>query len=749
MLKILFKSLIFYALLFTISFAEIVNEIKIFGNKRISKESIIILGSIEIGSIYNDNLSNQILKELYETNFFEDIDINFENNSLVINVKEYPIIDELVISGIKKKSFLDFIKENIYLKERNSFNSIFLNQDIILIQNILKRNGYYFSSIETNFSKNENLNSVVVNISVNLGEKAKLNDIQFIGNKVFPDKRLLEIIVSEEHKFWKFLSRNVFLNESLIKIDKNLLKNFYLNRGYYNVKILDTFALSNKKNSSFNLVYNIDAGQKYITSNFSLNLPPDYDKDDFIIINQIFEKNINKKYSKRIIDQILNELEKIASNRLYDYIDVSVQETIIENNELHFEFTISDSKKFYVERINILGNNTTIEEVVRNKLIIDEGDPLNNILFKKSINNIKSLNIFKDVKTEISNGRNDNYKIIDIKVEEQPTGQISLAAGVGTDGLTTGGSLSERNFLGKGITLDTFIEISEESLKGELSYAKPNFAYTDNTLFTSIRSINNDFISLYGYETDELGISLGTKYEQYENLYFSPELEFTFEDLSTNVNASNTLKKQEGNYNDFYFNYGLDYDFRDSSFRPKSGFLTNFYQEIPIISKTNEISNTFIHTIYKELREDTEMIGKASVYLKSINTIDNSDVRVSRRAYVPYSRLRGFEKGKVGPVDNNDYIGGNYVSTINLSTNLPGLFPTLEILDFNYFIDVANVWGVDYDSSLDNSKIRSSTGLGVNVSTPIGPLSFSLTQPITKSSLDKTENFRFNLGTSF
>ena len=144
------------------------------------------------------------------------------------------------------------------------------------------------------------------------------------------------------------------------------------------------------------------------------------------------------------------------------------------------------------------------------------------------------------------------------------------------------------------------------------------------------------------------------------------------------------------------------------------------------------------------------MVGKASFYFKNINTFDNSDVRVSKRASVPYNRLRGFEKGKIGPIDNNNYVGGNYVSAVNLSTNLPGILSTLESVDFSYFIDIANVWGVDYDSAIEESNgIRSSTGLGMNLLTPVGPLSFSLSYPITKESTDKTETFRFNLGTTF
>ena len=222
------------------------------------------------------------------------------------------------------------------------------------------------------------------------------------------------------------------------------------------------------------------------------------------------------------------------------------------------------------------------------------------------------------------------------------------------------------------------------------------------------------------------------------------------QDLTTDSTASKALKKQEGNYEDFYFNYGLTYDLRDSRYRATSGNKTNFYQELPVVSGNKEIGNTFIFTQYKTLNKSSEMIGKASLYLKAVNSIDGSDVRISKRAYVPYNRLRGFEKGKVGPKDNADYIGGNYISTLNLSTNLPGILSTVENIDFSYFIDIGNVWGVDYDSSIDDSNvIRSSTGIGLDWLTPIGPLSFSLTQPLTQKSTDVTETFRFNLGTTF
>ena len=182
------------------------------------------------------------------------------------------------------------------------------------------------------------------------------------------------------------------------------------------------------------------------------------------VINK-FNKNRNKEYSLDVINKILEEIDMIASNRLYDFIDAKVEEEIVDGNKLNLNFIVSDSKKYYVERINILGNYSTIEEVIRNKLIVDEGDPLNNLLFNKSINEIKSLNIFKTVNSQIKDGSNDNLKILDITVEEQPTGEIALSAGFGTNGVATGGGINERNFLGKGINLNTNLEITEETLK--------------------------------------------------------------------------------------------------------------------------------------------------------------------------------------------------------------------------------------------------------------------------------------------
>ena len=743
-----FSKIIIILYIFTTSaVSEILKKIEITGNKRISSETIIIFSEVKINDQINKSKLDKVIKNLYQTNFFRNISLNFENQILFLNVEENPIIENLEINGIKKQSLVEFIKGKIQLAEMKSFNEELLAVDLDLINNILKTNGYYFTKISSSKNINSDLNTINLRINIDLGEKAKIKKIIFLGEKIFKEKRLKEVIASEEHKFWKFISNNVYINEELINLDKRLLVSYFKNNGFYDVKVENSF-VEFDKNSNFNLIFNIIPGKKYFFNEFNLNLPSNYDTNLFKSITKKFPKLKGDTYSLLKINKLLNEIDKIALSGQYEFINAKIIEKI-DGNKINFEINISESEKFYVEKININGNFNTLEEVIRNNLIIDEGDPFNEILFNKSVNEIQSLGIFKNVKTDIQEGSNPSYKIINLDVEERPTGEISISAGFGTEGETIGAGLKENNFLGKGINLNTSLELTADSIKGKFIYAKPNFNYTDNTLFTSLKSSTSDFMTDSGYKTSEIGFALGTKFEQFQNIFLSPEIDFLLEDLETSDKASNNLKKQEGSYTDLYFNYSINQDLRDKKFRTEDGYITTFSQEVPILSDNSEFANSFEVTKFQKLSSTSDMVGKISFFGKTITGLSD-DVRISKRLNVPSSRLRGFERGKVGPVENNDYIGGNHVSTFNLSATLPTVVEGLDNLDIGIFFDAANVWGVDYDSSLDDkSKIRSSTGVALNLMTPIGPLSFSFANAITKATSDKTETFRFNLGTQF
>ena len=732
-----------------IVFAKIFENIKITGNKRVSLNSIIVLGNIDTKGDYTDMELSQIIKRLYETDFFENITINILNELMIINVVENPIIEDLKITGVKNKKLLEFLEQSIQLKNRKSFSEFKARQDLVKLKNISKTLGYYFAQINYDYVKNENQNSIQLIYDLNLGDKTKIKKIIFLGNKNIKDKVLKELITSEEHKFWKFLSKNVHLNTEQIELDERLLLNYYKDNGYYNSKVANSFAeLDNKGN--FNLLFSIDSGNKFYFNDFSLIIPPDFDPTVFKPINKIFLELKDKKYSLRKLNSIIREVDKIATSRLYDFIDATIDEKIIDNDKINFTITVKESEKFYIDRINILGNFNTVEEVIRHQFIIDEGDAFNEILFNKSINNIKSLNLFKTVNSKIIDSQDQNLKSIDITVEEQPTGEINLGAGLGTNGSTIGGGIKENNFLGKGISLDTNIQLSKEGLKGRFVYLKPNFNYSDNSLSTSLIAETLDKLNTNGYKNTNVGFSLGTQFQQYENFFLSPEIAMSSEKLETTHTASTQLKKQKGTYQDIYFNYGTIYDLRDRSYRPTSGHTVKFNQSLPIYSENYELTNTFEVNKYHPLNSTSDIIGKISFYAKSVNAMSSGNTRISKRLFIPAKKLRGFKPGKVGPKDNLDFIGGNYVTTLNLSTDLPDIIPSFENIDISTFFDAANIWGVDYSNSVKESNtIRTSAGLAIDVLTPVGPLNFSLSQPISKASSDKTESFRFDLGTTF
>ncbi|MDB9826074.1 outer membrane protein assembly factor BamA [Candidatus Pelagibacter sp.] len=728
-------------------FADIISAIDVKGNQRLSKESIILFSKLKINENYDSGDLNSAIKELNETDFFDTINFKIDNGVLIIEVVENPIIEDLEIRGVKNKKFTQALYDTMTLKNRKSYKEITFLNDLNIIRNIIKKNGYYFSEVKTSLTRNSEQNSVRIVYDITLGKKAKISEIVFLGDKKIKDRKLRNIIASEVSKPWKFISNKIYLDENRINLDKRLLLNYYKNKGYYLSKIENSF-IESQEDNSFKLVFNINAGNKYTFNNLKLELPTDFEKKYFKDIEKVLSKLKGKKYSLKNVEKILDEVDKIALSKQYEFVNASLTENIVDDNKLDFIISLDETEKFYVEKINISGNNITLEEVLRNSLIVDEGDPYNKILFNKSINKIKGKNIFSKVTSEMKNGSEPNLKIIDINVIEKPTGEISLGAGVGTNGSSIGGGIKENNFLGKGIKLDTSLMVSDKSLKGKFTYIKPNFNYGDNDLYTSIESSTTDNLTESGYKTSNLGLSFGTRFEQYDNLFFKPEILTNVEKLETTSSASAAVKKQKGDYFDINFAYGLDYDVRDRSYQPTEGYKTSIYQNFPLMSENNEIINGFEVNQYKTLVSD--MVARVSVYGRAVNSISGDDVRLSKRIFIPSYRLRGFESGKIGPVENGDYVGGNYATSFNLSTTLPQILPSFENTDFKLFYDAANVWGVDYDSSINESNaIRSAVGVGMDVLTPIGPLNFSFSQPVTKKSSDKTETFRFNIGTTF
>ena len=729
----------------SVSNSEVIEQIKIEGNERISDEIILMFSEIDVGIDITSSTVNKIIKNLFEPNFFHNVSVVFENNLVSITVDEAPLIDKIVFDGLDSKKIEKEIRENLKLKSRSSYNEFLLSQEVNTVQSILKSLGYYFSKVDPHIEFLDN-NMINLEYKIDIGKKAKIKKISFLGNKIFKDKKLKSIIISEEYKFWKFISGKKYLKEQLTEIDKRLLKSFYLNRGFYNIKINTSFAkLIN--DDEFEIIFNIDTGIKINFNELKIVLPDNFTRSNYQNLEVLFEKLKGEKYSINSVEKILKEIDKITIQEEFKSSKAFVKEDLV-NDKLNIDFIIEESTKFVVEKINILGNNVTQENVIRNQLELDEGDPFSEILAKRTENNLKSLNFFKNVNTQIVDGEKLNSKIINFKVTEKPTGEIMAGAGGGTEGGTVFFGVKENNYLGRGLSVDANASLSAETFKGKFSVINPNYKNSDKSTFFNIQAIEIDQLKNFGYKTNRTGFEIGTGFEYLEDFNLNLSTSTFVEKIETDSTASTRQKSQAGNYFDIFAKFNFDLDKRNQRFKTSEGYRSNYNIQIPIISDNNTLTNSYNYKIYSELFENN--ISSFSFLAKAATSITGDDVKLTERLSIPSNKLRGFERGKVGPKDGNDFIGGNFITAINFQTTLPILFENSQNLDAVIFFDAANIWGVDYDSSIDDtSEIRSSIGIGVDYLTIIGPLSFSLSQVISKSDNDIEETFRFNLGTTF
>ena len=308
--------------------------------------------------------------------------------------------------------------------------------------------------------------------------------------------------------------------------------------------------------------------------------------------------------------------------------------------------------------------------------------------------------------------------------------------------------VKENNYLGKGLEVDVNSTISSESFKGVFKVNNPNYKNTDKSISAALLAQEIDRLKSGGYNTNNNGFEVGTKFDYLEDFYLGLSTSSFYEDIEAGSKASSLQKKQAGGYWDTFINLDLNQDKRNQKFKTSDGYISNYNVSVPIISDTNTLTNTYVYKLFGEIYENN--VSSITLFIQSANSITNDNIKLSERLTIPAKRLRGFERGKVGPKDGTDFIGGNYVTSLNINSSLPYFFPNVQTIDVSMFFDAANIWGVDYDDNLsDGSKIRSSIGIGVDWFTPVGPLNFSLTEALSKTDTDIEESFRFNIGTTF
>ncbi len=728
-----------------ILYANEITELKISGNKRISIEAIKDSIDYDSKKKYSIENLNTIQKKLFETGFFSNVIVKLDSNNIVVNVTENPLIDFFYIEGVINKKREDFIYKNISLGNNKIFSESTLKKDIEFIKDTFRNSGYFDVEVKTEISKLSN-NTLNLLIRVERKDKYNIKNIFFIGDKKFSSSKLYDVIISSEANWWNFLSSNDMINVDRIEFDKSLLKNFYLDNGYYDVQI-NSSDINFLSPGSAEIIFSINAGNKY---NFGKNELLDNEKNlankNIIEIKEILNEKLIGTYSLKKVKQVQKKINDYLILKKIEFVKFNIVPSK-DKKLINLQYVFSAAERNFVNLINIKGNNLTDESVIRRSLVLSEGDAFSNHKKIKSEDKIKNSGIFKSVDTKIVN-KGKELVDLDITVEEQPTGSISAGIGIGSAGSAVTSGINEKNLFGKGIGINSNVSLGTEKISGSIDLKIPDFKNTGNTFNFSLFALSTDYENA-GYQSKVYGNKISTSYEIYDDLYFNIGGGFDIDKIDANDSASALYKSREGTYNSLRTFYSINLDKRNSSILPTSGHLINFGQSLtlPAISDIPSLKHNINASGYHQLSENFVLNIKGG--LSAINAFNDKDVKLSDRLYLPESKLRGFEAFGVGPITGDNHIGGNYSAYTSFSSTFPNPLPDRMRATSIMFVDFGNVWGVDFDKSLDADKIRSSIGVSFDWNSPLGPLSFVFAESLMSSSTDKTESFSFRVGSSF
>ena len=726
-------------------YADVVRKIDISGNDRISDSTIIDVIDFKKSNNYSNSDLNNFQKKLFETNFFSDVKLKLEDDILKISVTENPLIEFFIIEGVINKTREDKIYELLNLGNNKIFSENFLQQDISIIKSLYKDAGYIDVTVTPKLSLLPN-NTLNVVLNVSRGEKLNVRRVFFIGDKYFDSSTLSDVVSTTEYGWWKFLSNSSSLNNQRIEYDKSLLKNFYLNEGFYDVQILSSdINLSGK--TSVSITFSINSGSRYNFSDLAiLDDQKNLSQNDIKIIEKLGVKRLKGFFSLKKIENFKDDIYRYLTQKKIDFIDYDIDFIKNNNQTISSKIFFKKSPSKSVNLIEVKGNSITEEEVVRRNIILSDGDSLTEYKLKKSLDNLRSTGIFKSVNYEEKLINNEKINL-EIKVEEQPTGSISAGVGVGSSGSNIGTGIGEKNLFGKGITLNSNLSLGTEKIQGNVNLTIPDFKNTDNSFTNNFYIVSSDLENA-GYESTIAGNISSIEYDIFEDVRFGFGGGIERDKITTNSSASQLYKSREGNYLTYKGFYNIINDKRDKKFQTTKGYKTEINQTLALPgSDIPFIENNVSGQIYYPISKQHTFSVKSG--LSSINSFNNKDVKLSDRQFLTNKKLRGFENFGVGPKDGKDHVGGNYSAYANFSSTVPNAIPDKWNAKSIVFLDIGNVWGVDYDSSLDSDKIRSSIGLGLDWTSPIGPLSFVFAQPISSASSDKKESFSFQIGSSF
>ena len=747
---LIFLILIFLDIKISFSNDYIIDKVEITGNKRIPSSYITNITNKYLNEKITDEEINLITKDLFKSDFFDDISIKVDNKILYIEVLETSIINEVYFFG---NSFFtdEQLKDIVSINKRDTFSKNKLNNAIENIKLQYSNTGRKFTKVKV--SKKE-LSQSRVNLlfEIEEGELVKVNKISFFGNKVFSNKQLKSVIKTKESKFYRFFGSSVFKEENII-LDKNLLKRFYNRRGFVDFKVLSYKRELLPDYSGYNVNIILNEGKSFIINKILIQSEFSSSKKSDILKQVFFKKG--DVFDERVLEESKKNINEFFEKDGYTFVNIEheILNKDNKNNKFDLKLIIKEAVKSYIRRINIIGNTRTLDKVIRRELSLYEGDPFNGQKLKDSLNAIKRLGYFKSVKVNILKTETPSVVDIEIKVEENLTGSFSF--GVGYDSVEKTSlaiGLEEKNFLGEGIKTRISINTSEKATKYNIGLTEPYFQDTPLSLsgdvFDQETEIGQRDIEKVGFE-----VGLGFKLYDYRNRfgykYVSSKTTTDSSFTGTSVSGEEGIEIETS-----LLNYSISSNNTDSFLNPSEGVKKSLKMSVAGVGGDSKFLKT--EATFKEYIPFNygDYVFSYGTKLGVISSLDDEKVTSSNRFYFNSNSVRGFDSNGIGPRDNgnDNSVGGNKFYTGQIEVKATKLIPGDLGIDVSIYSDIGSLWDTDYPTNVtgvNDSSPRVSAGLALYWNTAIGPLNFIWGWPISEESYDKDNNFKFSLGTSF
>jgi outer membrane protein insertion porin family len=739
-----------------------IREIRIEGSERIEPETVRSYLTVQPGDPFDNDKLDKSLKALFGTGLFADVDLQRSGDALIVRVVENPIINRVAYEGNDR--FDDkALNDEVHLKPRAVYTRTKVQADVKRILDLYRRSGRFAATVEPKVVQLPQ-NRVDLIFEINEGKLTGIESINFVGNKAFDNGELQAVISTKESRWYRFFSSDDTYDPDRLTYDRELLRKYYLAKGYADFRVISAVAELTPARDGFIITFDVEEGERYHVGKVGIsvglkNLTPDE-------LMPLVTTHEDDWYNADEVEKSINKLTTAVGDRGYAFIDI--RPLVTRNKETHtvdLTYDIAEGPRVYVERIDINGNVSTLDRVIRREFKVAEGDAFNTSKVKRSEQNLKNLGYFKKVEVTNVPGSAPDKTLINVNVEEQSTGELSVGTGYSTtEGLLANVGIHESNFLGRGQDFRINGTLSFYVKAVDLSFTEPYFL--DKPLaagFDIFQNQNNNQL-LQTYNLYSLGATARLGYDLYEDLHNTWRYTIRQDRISDiSTSASPFIVAEESSRTESVIGSTLFWDQRNDHINPTDGFYTSIDGSLAGLgADVRYVKGVLGAGWYYTFAPGWTLASKTE--LGAIVGI-NQSVFIGDRFYVGGDNLRGFAPAGIGPRDNrtDDALGGNDYYTSSLTLGVPLGLPEELGVSGRLFVDAGSLWGINQprpivgdiagvkgiDTYIDSDSVRLSSGFGVSWKSPLGPVKIDFGIPILKEPFDQRQLINVNFGTKF